>query len=302
LLGKWMAEAARTPLLTPAEELELAKRIEKGDQAARERMIKANLRLVISVARKYQGWGLPLEDLIGEGCAGLLRAVEKFDWRKGYKFSTYATWWIRQAITRAIQNQAKTVRLPVHIQQLRRHLPEVEEALTEELGRPPRDEEVQEALQARGIKCSLASVRQARLEWAMLSLDADLEDEEGEPYWTRTADPQSPQPERAAAQEVLRDALRRASQGMPPRLRKVLDWRYGLSGPALTLREVAEKLERAQGPGRGVSHERARQIELEALKWLRRHGYERLARLAFVLDPDLAPALVENGEEGKEGA
>src|SRR6266540_929240 len=147
-LQLFLNEAGRWPLLTANEEVELAKLIERGDKEAKDRMVNSNLRLVVSIAKRYQGHGLSLLDLIQEGIIGLIRAVEKFDWRRGFKFSTYATWWIRQAVQRGVANKARTIRVPVHVEQLERRLARVDRELTAKLGRPPTDDELAEAARA----------------------------------------------------------------------------------------------------------------------------------------------------------
>src|SRR3954447_13006635 len=156
-LQLFLNEAGRYPLLTAAEEVELAKRIERGDKAAKDRMINSNLRLVVSIAKKYHGHGLSLLDLIQEGIIGLIRAVEKFDWRRGYKFSTYATWWIRQAVQRGVANKARTIRIPVHIVEREQKIARAERDLTPKLGRPPNDEEISKA-----AKLPVKHVREVR--------------------------------------------------------------------------------------------------------------------------------------------
>ena len=172
-LQLFLNEAARWPLLTAAEEVELAKRIERGDKAAKDRMINSNLRLVVSIAKKYQGHGLSLLDLIQEGIIGLIRAVEKFDWRRGFKFSTYATWWIRQAVQRGVANKSRTIRIPVHIAEREQKIARAERELTAKLGRPPTDAELAEA-----AKLSLKHVNEVRqAARAVTSLDKPLGDD-----------------------------------------------------------------------------------------------------------------------------
>src|SRR5687768_16962113 len=172
-LQLFLNEAGRYPLLTAAEEVELAKRVERGDQAAKDRMINSNLRLVVSIAKKYQGHGLSLLDLIQEGVIGLIRAVEKFDWRRGYKFSTYATWWIRQAVQRGVANKSRTIRIPVHIAEREQRIGRAERELVAKLGRPPTDEEIAKA--ARLSLKHLQEVREAAR--AVTSLDNPLGDD-----------------------------------------------------------------------------------------------------------------------------
>src|SRR5215217_3793260 len=173
-LQLFLNEAARYPLLTAAEEVELAKRIERGDKDAKDRMVNSNLRLVVSIAKKYQGHGISLLDLIQEGIIGLIRAVEKFDWRRGFKFSTYATWWIRQAVQRGVANKSRTIRIPVHIVEREQKISRAERELTTKLGRPPTDNEVAEA-----AKLPLKQVREVReAARAVVSLDRPMADSE----------------------------------------------------------------------------------------------------------------------------
>src|SRR3954465_4883810 len=173
-LQLFLNEAGRYPLLTAAEEVELAKRIERGDKAAKDRMVNSNLRLVVSIAKKYQGHGLSLLDLIQEGIIGLIRAVEKFDWRRGYKFSTYATWWIRQAVQRGVANKAREIRIPVHIVEREQKISRAERELTAKLGRPPEDSEI-----AKAAKLPLKQVREVRqAARAVTSLDRPMADSE----------------------------------------------------------------------------------------------------------------------------
>jgi RNA polymerase primary sigma factor len=254
-LQLFMREARRTPLLTAEEEIALAKRIEAGDRAARERMINANLRLVISIARRYQNQGMALLDLIQEGVLGLMRAVEKFDWRRGYKFSTYATWWIRQAVQRGIANQARTIRLPVHVVEHQTRIAKNENKLRVKLGRDPTDEEIAEA--ARLPADRVAEIRDAAR--TVTSLDRPVGDEgdaafgdflpaEGEDPWREL--------EIGTEESVLRSALAE----LPERDRQVVALRYGLDGEPATLAEVGRRL--------GISRERARQLERAALERL----------------------------------
>jgi RNA polymerase primary sigma factor len=259
-------EARKYPLLTAEEEVELAKRVERGDLAAKERMINSNLRLVISVARKYQGQGLPLGDLIQEGMLGLIRAVEKFDWRKGFKFSTYGTLWIRQAIGRGLANSSRTVRLPVHIGARARKIAETERKLAAELGREPSVEEI-----AAKVEIPVEEVEDIRnADRAPTSLDQGV-GESGETALGDLIPRDEPSPDEEVAASVEDAVVRRAVGGLPETERNVLTLRFGL-GPEepVALRETGRRL--------GLSSERVRQIEEKALKRLARD--EDLAELS----------------------
>jgi len=256
-LQLFLNEAGRWPLLTKEEEVELAKRVERGDVEAKERMINSNLRLVVSIAKRYQGHGLSLLDLIQEGIIGLIRAVEKFDWRRGFKFSTYATWWIRQAVQRGVANKARTIRIPVHIADREQRIARAERALALKLGRQPSDEEV--ATQAKLPLKQLREVRQAAR--AVTSLDrpvgADNEGALGDLFAAEGAEP---------AEELTvsleQDVLHRAVAQLPERERAVVKLRYGLNGdrdPA-SLEAIGREL--------GLTRERVRQIEAKALEQL----------------------------------
>jgi RNA polymerase primary sigma factor len=259
-------EARKYPLLTAEEEVELAKRIERGDLAAKERMINSNLRLVISVARKYQGQGLPLGDLIQEGMLGLIRAVEKFDWRKGFKFSTYGTLWIRQAIGRGLANSSRTVRLPVHIGARARKIAETERKLAAELGREPSVEEI-----ASRVEIPVEEVEDIRnADRAPTSLDQGV-GETGETSLGDLIPRDEPGPDDEVASSLEDAVVRQAVGGLPETERNVLTLRFGL-GPEepVALRETGRRL--------GLSSERVRQIEEKALKRLARD--EQLADLS----------------------
>jgi RNA polymerase primary sigma factor len=259
-------EARKYPLLTAEEEVELAKRIERGDLAAKERMINSNLRLVISVARKYQGQGLPLGDLIQEGMLGLIRAVEKFDWRKGFKFSTYGTLWIRQAIGRGLANSSRTVRLPVHIGARARKIAEIERKLAAELGREPSVEEI-----ASRVEIPVEEVEDIRnADRAPTSLDQGV-GETGETSLGDLIPRDEPGPDEEVASSLEDAVVRQAVGGLPETERNVLTLRFGL-GPEepVALRETGRRL--------GLSSERVRQIEEKALKRLARD--EHLADLS----------------------
>jgi RNA polymerase primary sigma factor len=256
-LQLFLNEAGRWPLLTKEEEVELAKRVERGDQEAKERMINSNLRLVVSIAKRYQGHGLSLLDLIQEGIIGLIRAVEKFDWRRGFKFSTYATWWIRQAVQRGVANKSRTIRIPVHIADREQRIARAERALAPKLGRQPTEKEV-----ARQAKLPLKQVREVRkAARAVTSLDRPIGDENagalGDLF---AADEAAPEEELTVSLE--QEVLRRAVAELPERDREVVKRRYGLNGdrdPA-SLEAIGREL--------GLTRERVRQIEARALEQL----------------------------------
>jgi RNA polymerase primary sigma factor len=261
-LQLFLRDVRRHPLLSAEEEVELAKRIERGDLVAKERMVNSNLRLVVSLAKKYQGHELALLDLIQEGILGLIRAAEKFDWRKGYKFSTYATFWIRQAIQRGLANQGRTIRIPVHIGQRERKIARVERELAARHGRPPTDEEV-----AAGAEITLDELHETR---EVMRTITSLERPVGEEGDTELGDLLASD-ERQPHDEVeigLRDAtVRAALDQLPEQERQVIKLRYGINGDEPTpLREAGRRL--------GLSPERVRRIEHKAL--------ERLAELREV--------------------
>jgi RNA polymerase primary sigma factor len=259
-IQQFMNEAARYPLLTAEEEVELAKRIERGDLAAKERMVNSNLRLVISIARKYQGQGLPLGDLIQEGMLGLIRAVEKFDWRKGFKFSTYGTLWIRQAIGRGLANSSRTVRLPVHIASQARKIRDAERDLAAKLERDPTPDELADVVGL--LPSEIEDIRAA--DRTPTSLDRGVGDAEETPLGDLIAD-ESADPEGEVQQDQGDRTVRRAVGGLPSPERDVLTLRYGLGGTeAVALRETGRRL--------GLSAERVRQIEDRALRQLADHG------------------------------
>jgi RNA polymerase primary sigma factor len=255
-LQLFLNEVRRHPLLTAQEEIELAKRVERGDMEAKERMINSNLRLVVSLAKRYQGHELPLLDLIQEGIFGLIRAVEKFDWRKGYKFSTYATFWVRQAIQRGLGNKARTIRIPVHIGQRERKIARVERELAAELGRPPSEDEV-----AKAAELPLEQVQEVRqAARAITSLDRPV-GEEGETSFGELIPSQEPEPEEEVEVLLRRQSVRRALERLPERERDVVKLRYGINGNDPTpLRETGRRL--------GISPERVRQLESRALEHL----------------------------------
>jgi RNA polymerase primary sigma factor len=255
-LQLFLNEVRRHPLLTAQEEVELSQQIEQGDPAAKERMINSNLRLVVSLAKKYQGNDLPLLDLIQEGILGLIRAVEKFDWRRGYKFSTYATFWIRQAIQRGIANKARTIRIPVHIGQRERKVARVERELHARLGRAPTDEEV--AKEAEVTVGEIEEMRDAAR--AVTSLDRPI-GEEGEAALGDLMASEEPEPEEEVDISLRAEALQRALDHLPDRERQVVKLRFGVNGNDPTpLRETGRRM--------GLSPERVRQLEAKALKRL----------------------------------
>lgn len=254
----YLREVGSHSLLSAEREVELAKRIEAGDMQARNELIESNLRLVISIARNYQGRGLPLPDLVQEGNRGLLRAVEKFDYRRGFRFSTYATWWIRQAIMRSIAEQGRTIRLPVHVEEHLSAINKTERALEQQLGRPPTTAEIAEELGQ--------SVEQIERLLAIAKTPVSLETPVGEDGESTLADLVEnevvPEPEDEGERTALRDALESVVERLPQRQGYVLRMRYGLAdGREHTLDEIGSKL--------GVTRERVRQIERDALRALR---------------------------------
>ena len=252
----FLADLSRHRLLTAAEEVVLAKRIERGDRAAKQEMIESKLRLVISIAKRYRGLGVPFLDLIQEGIIGLNRAAEKFDWRRGYKFSTYATWWIRQAVQRAIANQAKTIRLPVHIRERQLLLARASSELEVKLGRAPTAAELAEAT---GLSIEHVSLALSPAQTAV-SLNQSVGEDESEELGDLLADPTSPDPVEEADRAVRCHTVRAALASLPPRERQILELRYGLAGEARTLQEVADEL--------ALTHKRVRELETEALQRL----------------------------------
>jgi len=256
-LQLFLNEAGRWPLLTAEEEVELSKRIERGDLEAKERMINSNLRLVVSIAKRYQGHGLSLLDLIQEGIIGLIRAVEKFDWRRGFKFSTYATWWIRQAVQRGVANKSRTIRIPVHIAEREQRIARAERALAPKLGRQPTEEEV-----AKHARLPLKQIRDVRkAARAVTSLDRPIGSENEAALGDLFASEEG-QPEEELDVSLEQDVLRRAVAQLPERERLVVKLRYGLNGdrdPA-SLETIGKQL--------GLTRERVRQIEAQALEQL----------------------------------
>src|SRR3990172_8379337 len=283
-IGLYLKEVSRVPLLTADEEVRLAQRIEHGRMAreelavgevsnggrnhlrehiedgwaAREHLITANSRLVISVAKKYMGRGVPFQDLIQEGNIGLIRAAKKFDYRRGHKFSTYATWWIRQAVTRAIADQGRTIRVPVHMGDQINKLLRIQHQLTQRLGRDPSVEELAVALDVHPKKVE-NMIQVAR---RPLSLETPTDDEEDSVLGDFIQDNEAPAPDDSATYNLLRQHLGEVLNGLPPREVRILQLRYGLlDGQAYTLEEVGSKM--------GVTRERVRQIEAQALSRLR---------------------------------
>jgi RNA polymerase primary sigma factor len=251
-LTLFMNEIGRHKLLTAAEEVELAKRVERGDREAKERMINSNLRLVVSIAKRYTGHGVPFGDLIQEGIIGLNRAVEKFDWRRGFKFSTYATWWIRQACQRAISNQSRTIRVPAHVHERRVKLARVGRAFEAQHGREATHEELAEAaeLELQHVEEALEAVE------ANVSLNqtvgTDGDGELGELF----ADPSAVDPFDEAGDTLRREAVRAALTKLPELERRVLELRFGFDGEQHSLEAIEKKL--------GVSRERVRKLERKA--------------------------------------
>ncbi len=292
-IGLYLKEVGRVPLLTADEEVELAQRIERGrlareelargnvtprrrqelqrfiedGWAAREHLITANSRLVISVAKKYMGRGVPFLDLIQEGNIGLIRAAKKFDYRRGHKFSTYATWWIRQAVTRAIADQGRTIRVPVHMGDQINKLLRVQHQLTQRLGRDPSVEELADSLDVTPQKVE-NMIQVAR---RPLSLETPTDDEEDSVLGDFIQDEEATAPDETATYNLLREHLDSVLNGLPPREVRILQLRYGLlDGQAYTLEEVGRKM--------GVTRERVRQIEAQALSRLRHPAIRRKLR------------------------
>jgi RNA polymerase primary sigma factor len=294
-VGLYLKEMARVPLLTTEQEVDLAKRIERGKQAeaelarrngstsakratvlqaaiqdsrgARDHLIKANTRLVVSIAKKYMARGVPFLDLIQEGNLGLMKAVEKFDYRRGFRFSTYATWWIRQTITRSIADQGRTIRVPVHMSDRIRRLYRVARELEQELGRKPTPEEIakQMDLDPRKVQWMM------RVSWRPLSLESPVGEEEDSELGAFVEDETTPTPTQSAYQNLLRDKIEEVLASLSPREARILRLRFGLhNGRSYTLEEVGQKF--------GLTRERIRQIEGKALRRLRHPRRSRQLR------------------------
>jgi RNA polymerase primary sigma factor len=254
----YLKEIGKVPLLSAEEEIDLAQRMEQGDEEAKKQLCEANLRLVVSIAKRYVGRGMLFLDLIQEGNLGLIKAVEKFDWRKGYKFSTYATWWIRQAITRAIADQARTIRIPVHMVETINKLIRISRQLLQELGREPKPEEIAEEMDLPEEK-----VREIlKIAQEPVSLETPIGEEEDSHLGDFIPDDDAPAPAEAAAFSMLKEQLVDVLDTLTPREQNVLRLRFGLDdGRARTLEEVGKRFD--------VTRERIRQIEAKALRKLR---------------------------------
>jgi RNA polymerase primary sigma factor len=257
-LQLFLKDIGKVDLLTAAQEVELAKRIERGDHGAKQEMVEANLRLVVSIAKRYRNQGLPFLDLIQEGTIGLVRAAEKFDYRKGFKFSTYATWWIRQAVARALADKARTIRMPVHVVEKLNKIARAERKLRAELGREPMSYEI-----GKELELTTDEVEQIRRSaQTPVSLEKPVGDEEESEFGHFLTDESAPAPEEEAETTLRKEALRKVLEMLSPRERAVLELRYGLDGkPPRTLDEVGRTF--------NVTRERIRQIENQSLKKLR---------------------------------
>lgn len=260
----YLKEMGKVPLLSADEEIEIAQRVEKGDEKAKEKLAEANLRLVVSIAKRYVGRGMLFLDLIQEGNLGLIKAVEKFDYTKGYKFSTYATWWIRQAITRAIADQARTIRIPVHMVETIYKLSRVKRQLVQSLGRDPLPEEIAEAMDV-----SVERVREIiKIAQDPVSLETPIGEEEDSHLGDFIPDDDIPLPSDAAAATLLKEQLMQVLSTLTPREEKVLRLRFGIDdGRQRTLEEVGKEF--------NVTRERIRQIEAKALRKLRHPSRSR---------------------------
>ena len=256
----YLREIGRIPLLTWDEEVELAKKIAKGDKMAKDRLVNANARLVVSIAKRYIGRGLDLLDLIQEGNTGLIRAVEKFDYTRGYKFSTYATWWIRQAITRAIADQARTIRIPVHMVETINKLIRTERKLVQELGREPLPEEIAVEM---GIEVDKVN-HIMKIKQEPVSIEAPIGEEEDSRLADFIEDKDSVTPDEAATYQLLKEHINEVLELLTPREQRILKMRFGLdAGRSHTLEETGQEF--------GVTRERIRQIESKALLKLKKH-------------------------------
>lgn len=263
----YLKEIGKVPLLSADEEIELAKKMEEGDESAKKKLAEANLRLVVSIAKRYVGRGMLFLDLIQEGNLGLIKAVEKFDYHKGYKFSTYATWWIRQAITRAIADQARTIRIPVHMVETINKLIRVSRQLLQELGREPLPEEI-----AKELDMPVDRVREIlKISQEPVSLETPIGEEEDSHLGDFIQDDNVPVPAEAAAQTLLKEQLDEVLDTLTEREQKVLRLRFGMNdGRARTLEEVGKEFD--------VTRERIRQIEAKALRKLRHPSRSRKLR------------------------
>lgn len=258
----YLREIGKVPLLIGEEEIDLAKKITKGDAAAKKKLTEANLRLVVSIAKKYMGRNLGLLDLIQEGNLGLFRAVEKFDWRKGYKFSTYATWWIRQAITRALADQSRTIRIPVHMVETLNKYAQAERSLVQDLGREPLPEEIAAEM---GIEVEKV-YHLKKISQETVSIDSPVGEDEGEDssLGDFIVDEETTKPNEMAGRQILKEYVGGILKDLDPREQKILKMRFGLEdGVTHTLEEVGEEF--------GVTRERIRQIESKALERIREH-------------------------------
>ena len=257
-LQLFLKDIGRVPLLTAAQEVELAKRIERGDHTAKQAMVEANLRLVVSIAKRYRNQGLPFLDLIQEGTIGLVRAAEKFDYRKGFKFSTYATWWIRQAVARALADKARTIRMPVHVVEKLNKIVRTERALRAKVGREPSSEEI-----AKELELHTAEVEQIRRSaQTPISLEKPVGDDDESEFGHFLSDSTALLPDELAEETMRNESLRAILQTLSHRERRVLELRYGLDGEQpRTLDEVGRTF--------NVTRERIRQIENQSLKKLR---------------------------------
>jgi RNA polymerase primary sigma factor len=258
----YLREIGKVSLISGAEEVELAKRIAKGDVAARKKLTEANLRLVVSIAKKYMGRNLGLLDLIQEGNLGLFRAVEKFDWKKGYKFSTYATWWIRQAITRALADQSRTIRIPVHMVETLNKYAQAERSLVQDLGREPLPEEIAAEM---GIEVEKV-YHLKKISQETVSIDSPVGEDDGEDssLGDFIVDEETTKPNEVAGRQILKEYVQTILADLDPREQKILKMRFGLEdGVTHTLEEVGEEF--------GVTRERIRQIESKALERIREH-------------------------------